>query len=186
LSDAVETSWSDALVNSAGDTKPYKFKVEEGMMFERRSLPLNLEPNAIFRAYTGIGGARGWLYMDWAWALRGWADKALGGVGIRRGRRNPDEILSGESLDFWRVEAVEKDRLMRLRAEMKIPGKAWLQFESIPQKDGKTLLTETAYFAPRGFWGFVYWYAMWPFHAFLFNGLIRRLASRAKMLARTY
>jgi uncharacterized protein YbjT (DUF2867 family) len=186
LSDAVETSWSDALVNSAGDTKPYKFKVEEGMMFERRSLPLNLAPNAVFRAYTGIGGARGWLYMDWAWALRGWADKALGGVGIRRGRRNPDEILSGESLDFWRVEAVEKDRLMRLRAEMKIPGKAWLQFESIPQKDGKTLLTETAYFAPRGFWGFVYWYAMWPFHAFLFNGLIRRLASRAKMLARAY
>jgi uncharacterized protein YbjT (DUF2867 family) len=186
LSDAVETSWSDALVNSAGDIKPYNFKVEEGMMLERRSLVLELEPNAVFRAYTGIGGSRGWLYMDWAWALRGWADKALGGVGIRRGRRNPDEVLSGESLDFWRVETVEKNRLMRLRAEMKIPGKAWLQFESLPQQDGKTLLTETAYFAPRGFWGFVYWYAMWPFHAFLFNGLIHQLASRAKMLARTY
>jgi uncharacterized protein YbjT (DUF2867 family) len=186
LSDAVETSWSDALVNSAGDIKPYNFKVEEGMMLERRSLVLELEPNAVFRAFTGIGGSRGWLYMDWAWALRGWADKALGGVGIRRGRRNPDEVLSGESLDFWRVETVEKDRLMRLRAEMKIPGKAWLQFESLPQQDGKTLLTETAYFAPRGFWGFVYWYAMWPFHAFLFNGLIHQLASRAKMLARAY
>ncbi len=186
MSDAVETSWSDALVNSAGDVKPYKFKVEEGMMLERRSLLLDLAPDPVFRAYTGIGGARGWLYMDWAWALRGWMDKAIGGVGIRRGRRNPDEILSGESLDFWRVETVEKDRLMRLRAEMKIPGKAWLQFESLPQKDGKTLLTETAYFAPRGFWGFVYWYAMWPFHAFLFDGLIRRLASRAKMLARAY
>ncbi len=74
---------------------------------------------------------------------------------------------------------------MRLRAEMKVPGKAWLQFESTAQSDGSTLLTETAYFAPRGFWGFLYWYAMWPFHAFLFDGLIRRLAGRARMLNRS-
>ncbi len=185
LSDVVETSWSDALVNSAGDVKPYKFAVEEGMMLERRTLALDVTPSAVFRAYTGVGGSRGWLYMDWAWAFRGWIDKALGGVGIRRGRRHPDEIRPGESLDFWRVEAVEEDRLMRLRAEMIVPGKAWLQFESAPQGDGKTLLTETAYFAPKGFWGFVYWYAMWPFHAFLFNGLIRRIAARARMLGRT-
>jgi uncharacterized protein YbjT (DUF2867 family) len=184
LSDLVESAWSDALVSSAGDTKPYKFAIEEGMMLERRTLTLDLPPAAIFRAYTGVGGTRGWLFMDWAWALRGWMDKALGGVGIRRGRRHPDEIRRGESLDFWRVEDVEPDRLMRLRAEMKVPGKAWLQFESIPQGDGRTLLIETAYYAPRGFFGFVYWYAMWPFHAFLFDGLIRRIASRARMLAR--
>jgi uncharacterized protein YbjT (DUF2867 family) len=183
LSDAVETSWSDALVNSAGDARPYHFAVEEGMMLERRTLVLDLPPGPIFRAYTGVGGERGWFFMDWAWALRGWADKAIGGVGIRRGRRNPDDIRAGESLDFWRVEAVEKNRLMRLRAEMKVPGKAWLQFESIPQNDGNTLLTETAYFAPRGFWGFIYWYAMWPFHAFLFDGLIGEIASRARLLA---
>jgi uncharacterized protein YbjT (DUF2867 family) len=183
LSDAVETSWSDALVNSAGDARPYHFAVEEGMMLERRTLVLDLPPGPIFRAYTGVGGERGWFFMDWAWAFRGWADKAIGGVGIRRGRRNPDDIRAGESLDFWRVEAVEKNRLMRLRAEMKVPGKAWLQFESIPQNDGRTLLTETAYFAPRGFWGFIYWYAMWPFHAFLFDGLIREIASRARLLA---
>ncbi len=186
LSDTVETSWSDALVNTAGDVKPYTFAVEEGMMFERRTLLLDLPADSVFRAYTGIGGTRGWLYMDWAWALRGWMDKLVGGVGIRRGRRHPDDIRAGESLDFWRVEAVEPNRLMRLRAEMKVPGKAWLQFESMPQEDGKTLFTEAAYFAPRGFWGFLYWYAMWPFHAFLFNGLIRRLASRAKMLTRTF
>jgi uncharacterized protein YbjT (DUF2867 family) len=184
LSDRVETSWSDALVNTAGDLKPYLFRVESGLMLERRTMLLNLPPDMVYRAYTGIGGTRGWLYMDWAWALRGWFDKLIGGVGIRRGRRNPDDIRAGESLDFWRVEAVEKDRLLRLRAEMKVPGKAWLQFESTPQ-DGKTLLTETAYYEPRGFWGFVYWYAMWPFHAFLFDGLIRRLAARARMLART-
>ena len=183
LSERVETSWSDALVNTAGDVKPYLFTVESGLMLEQRTKLVDVPPEAVYRAYTGIGGARGWFYMDWAWALRGWFDKAIGGVGIRRGRRHPDDIRAGESLDFWRVEAVEKNRLMRLRAEMKVPGKAWLQFESTPQ-DGKTLLTETAYYEPRGFWGFVYWYAMWPFHAFLFDGLIRRLAARARMLAR--
>jgi uncharacterized protein YndB with AHSA1/START domain len=154
------------------------------MMLERRTLLLDLPPQPVFRAYTGVGGSRGWFFMDWAWALRGWLDKAVGGVGIRRGRRHPDEIRAGESLDFWRVESVEQERLLRLRAEMKVPGKAWLQFESIRQPDGKTLLTETAYFAPRGLLGFLYWYAMWPFHAFLFDGLIRRIAARARLLAR--
>ncbi len=181
--DDVETSWSDALVTAMGDTKPYTFKVEEGMMMERRTLLLDLAADSVFRSYTGIGGQRGWLYMDWAWAIRGWMDKAIGGVGIRRGRRHPDEIYAGESLDFWRVESVEPNRSMLLRAEMKVPGLAWLQFESIPQENGKTLLTETAYYEPHGFWGFVYWYAMWPFHAFLFDGLIRRLAERARLLA---
>ncbi|MFH1183543.1 MAG: DUF2867 domain-containing protein [Chloroflexota bacterium] len=184
LSDVVETSWSDALVNSAGEAQPYKFAVEEGMMIERRSLVLDVPAAAIFRAYAGVGGARGWLFMDWAWAIRGWMDKAIGGVGIRRGRRHPDDVRSGESLDFWRVEAVEKDRLMRLRAEMRIPGKAWLQFESTPLPHGETLLIQTAYYAPRGLFGFIYWYAMWPFHAFLFDGLIRRIAARANLLVR--
>lgn len=185
LSDVVETSWSDALVNSAGDSRPYEFAVEEGMMVERRSLVLDVPASAAFRAYAGVGGTRGWLFMDWAWAIRGWLDKAIGGVGIRRGRRHPDDIRSGESLDFWRVEAVEKDQLMRLRAEMKIPGKAWLQFESTRLPQGETLLVQTAYYAPRGLFGFIYWYAMWPFHAFLFDGLIRQIAARARMLAKT-
>ena len=184
LSDVVETSWSDALVNSAGDTRPYDFAVEEGMMIERRSVVLDVPASAVFRAYTGIGGQRGWLFMDWAWAIRGWMDKAIGGVGIRRGRRHPDDIRAGECLDFWRVEAVEKDHLMRLRAEMKVPGKAWLQFESTTLPQGETLLVQTAYFAPRGLFGFLYWYAMWPFHAFLFDGLIRQVSARARMLAR--
>jgi uncharacterized protein YbjT (DUF2867 family) len=185
LSDAVETSWSDALVNSAGDARPYEFAVEEGMMVERRSLVLDLPASAVFRSFTGIGGARGWFFMDWAWAIRGWMDKAIGGVGIRRGRRHPDDIRAGEPLDFWRVEAVEKDHLLRLRAEMKVPGKAWLQFESTPLPGGGTQLVQTAYFAPRGLFGFLYWYAMWPFHSFLFDGLIRQIGARARMLATT-
>jgi uncharacterized protein YbjT (DUF2867 family) len=189
--DHVETSWSDALVTVAGDVKPYHFTVAEGMYVETRQMLLDLSPGDVFRSYAGIGGEHGWLYMDWAWGMRGWMDKAVGGVGLRRGRRHPDEIRAGESLDFWRVEEVEKDRLLRLRAEMKLPGKAWLQFESKPppegdRQDDKTLLTVTAYFAPHGLFGFLYWYAMWPFHKFIFDGLTRQIASRARLLAHAY
>ncbi|MDQ2692749.1 MAG: SDR family oxidoreductase [Chloroflexota bacterium] len=180
--DHVETSWSDALVTVAGHVTPYQWTMEEGMFIETRQRVLDLSPDPVFRSYAGIGGERGWLYMDWAWGIRGWLDKAIGGVGLRRGRRHPDEVRAGESLDFWRVEEVEKNRLLRLRAEMKLPGKAWLQFESQPQ-DGKTLLTVTAYFAPYGLFGFLYWYAMWPFHKFIFDGLANRIASRARVLA---
>ena len=190
-SDEVETSWADALVAGLGDVKPYVFTVEEGMFMERRQLLLELPAETVFRSYTGIGGARGWLYMDWAWALRGWMDKAIGGVGLRRGRRHPDEIRTGESLDFWRVEVVEKDRLMRLRAEMKVPGKAWLEFQSQLVSEGgiqdnKTLLTVTAYFEPYGLPGILYWYAMFPFHKFIFKGLTLGLASRAFALSHIY
>ncbi len=183
--DNVETSWSDALVTVAGDVKPYQWTMEEGMFIETRQKLLDLSSEDVFRSYSGVGGERGWLYMDWAWGMRGWLDKAVGGVGLRRGRRHPDEVRAGESLDFWRVEEVEKNRLLRLRAEMKLPGKAWLQFESQPQ-NGKTLLTVTAYFAPYGLLGLLYWYAMWPFHKFIFDGLASRIASRARVLAHIY
>jgi len=186
--DNVETSWADALVTEAGDVKPYVFTVEDGLFIERRQVVLDLPAETVFRSYTGIGGARGWMYMDWAWAIRGWMDKAIGGVGLRRGRRHPDEINTGEALDFWRVELVEKFRIMRLRAEMIVPGKAWLQFESTPleEEKGKTIFTVTAYFEPYGVPGFLYWYSMWPFHKFIFDGLARRLASRARVLGHAY
>ena len=183
--DNVETSWADALVTVAGDIKPYKFTVEDGMFIETRQALLDLDPETVFRSYMGIGGERGWLYMDWAWGMRGWLDKAVGGVGLRRGRRHPDDVHVGESLDFWRVEAVEPNQLLRLRAEMKLPGKAWLEFKSEPQ-DSKTLFTVTAFFAPHGLFGFLYWYAMWMPHRFIFDGLTRRIASRAKVLAHSY
>ena len=178
----VETSWSDALVTSAGDIKPYTFSVDEGMFIEHRQRLVDLPAEAVFRSYTGIGGQRGWLYMDWAWGMRGWLDKLVGGVGLRRGRRDPDDIRAGESLDFWRVELAKAPRQMRLQAEMKLPGKAWLEFQSIPQQNGQTLLTITAYFDPHGLFGFLYWYAMWPFHKFLFDGLTNKIAERAYAL----
>ncbi len=182
--DDVETSWSDALVTTVGDVRPYTFKIEEGMMIERRQALVDLPAEALFRAYCGLGGERGWLYMDWAWEVRGWLDKLVGGVGTRRGRRHPDELRPGEALDFWRVEAIEAPRLLRLRAEMKVPGKAWLEFESVPQEGEKTCFQITAYFAPRGLGGLIYWYLLWPFHKFIFDGLMRKIIERAKTIHR--
>ena len=183
--DDVETSWSDALVVSQGNIRPVTLTTSEGMMLERRRMLLDLPPAPVFCAYTGLGGERGWLYLNWTWQIRGWIDKLVGGVGLRRGRRHPDDIRVGEALDFWRVEAVEPDRLIRLRAEMKVPGKAWLEFQSVPQPEGKTLLTQTAYFAARGLAGFLYWYLLYPIHGFIFSGLIRKVAERARKLARS-
>jgi hypothetical protein len=166
----------------AGDDRPVKLSVVQGMLIERRSLKLDLPPEAAFRAVTGLGGARGWLYMNWTWEVRGWFDKLVGGVGLRRGRRDPDELRAGEALDFWRVEAVEAGRSLRLRAEMKVPGRAWLEFQSLPQPGGGTLLTQTAYFAPRGVAGLLYWYVLYPIHGFIFSGMIRKIGERAKAL----
>jgi len=180
--DAVETSWSDALVTTAGDVKPYTLTVEEGMMIERRQMLLDLPADLLFRTYTGLGGERGWLYLNWTWQVRGWMDKLVGGVGLRRGRRHPDDVRPGESLDFWRVEAMEPYRFIRLRAEMRVPGKAWLEFRSDPQPDGQTRLTQTAYFAAHGVLGFLYWYGLYPIHAFIFRGMIRKVAERARRL----
>jgi len=181
--DTVETSWSDALITSVGDTPQDKFHEQEGMLIDRRQVCIDLPPQLAFKAYTGLGGERGWLYLNWTWAIRGWFDKLIGGVGLRRGRRSTDELRVGDSLDFWRVEAIEPDRLLRLRAEMLLPGKAWLQFQSVPQPDGRTLLTQTAYFAPQGMGGYLYWYGLAPIHPFIFGGMIRRVAERALELA---
>jgi uncharacterized protein YbjT (DUF2867 family) len=180
--DAVETSWRDALVTVVGDDRPLKLSVVQGMLIERRSLKLDLPPEAVFRAYLGLGGERGWLYLNWTWQVRGWFDKLVGGVGLRRGRRHPDELRPGEALDFWRVEAVEPGRSLRLRAEMKVPGLAWLELQSLPQPSGGTLLTQTAYFAPRGVAGLLYWYLLYPIHGFIFSGMIRKIGERAKAL----
>jgi hypothetical protein len=123
------------------------------------------------------------MYADWAWSLRGAMDRLIGGVGLRRGRRHPDEIFVGEALDFWRVEAVQEDRLLRLRAEMKVPGAAWLEFEARPRGEGKTLLTQTAYFVPKGLSGLAYWYLLYPIHSLIFSGLIGEIAGRAESMA---
>jgi uncharacterized protein YbjT (DUF2867 family) len=174
-----ETRWADALWTSAGDERPVSFRSEEGLALERRRLTVRAPPAAVYRAFSGLGGERGWLYADWAWRLRGLLDRAVGGVGLRRGRRDPDDLRGGDTVDFWRVEAAEPPALLRLRAEMKLPGRAWLQFEARPAAEG-TQLVQTAFFEPRGLAGLVYWWSLYPVHQLIFSSLIARLGARAE------
>ena len=175
----VESAWSDALSTSQGDLAPVILKSEEGILIEHRQRIVSASAAQVFRIFTGVGGNRGWLYMNRAWKLRGFADRLIGGVGLRRGRRDPERLRVGDALDFWRVEAVEQDRLLRLRAEMKVPGMAWLQFQATPRPGGTTLLEQTAFFAPKGLAGILYWYALYPIHRLIFSGLIDRIGERA-------
>ena len=176
----VETSWADALVSSAPLVTPAQLTTHEGMIIEHRQHVVNASPGAVFRAFTGVGGENGWLYLNWAWHIRGIVDRLVGGVGLRRGRRR-EGVQVGDALDFWRVEAVEPGRLLRLRAEMKVPGVAWLQFKAEPLADGTTHLSQDAFFAPKGLFGILYWYLLYPIHRLIFSGMIRELALRAEM-----
>ncbi len=179
----VETAWSDALVTSQGDLPPVVLATIEGMILEKRQLIVTAPVHEVYRAFSGLGGKRGWLYMNWAWEIRGAMDRLVGGVGLRRGRREPDEVRVGDALDFWRVEAVEPDHLLRLRAEMKVPGRAWLQFQVQEQNNDQSLLSQTAFFAPKGLSGLLYWYLLYPLHSLIFSGMIRKVAERAEKLA---
>ena len=174
----VETRWSDALATSAGDLRPRVLTTREGKLIERRQALVSKPPDEVFAVVRAIGGRHGYGAWDWAWELRGAADRLVGGVGLRRGRRDPSDLRVGDALDFWRVEAVEPGRLLRLRAEMKVPGAAWLQFETLPRERG-TLLVQTAYFAPRGLPGLAYWYGLLPAHSRIFSGMIAALAAEA-------
>jgi uncharacterized protein YbjT (DUF2867 family) len=176
----IETIWSDALSTSQGDVPPVILTTQEGMVMEHRQSVVAASPSQVYQVFTGLGGKRGWLYMDWAWKIRGFFDWLIGGVGLRRGRRDPNGLRVGDALDFWRVEAVEPEKLLRLRAEMKVPGKAWLQFQVSRRDDGKSLLSQTAFFAPKGLLGWLYWYALYPIHGLIFSGMIARVAKHSQ------
>ena len=176
----VETAWSDALTSSQGSKMPVTLISSEGMIIERRQRAVAASADAVYRSFARLGGARGWLYMDWVWQLRGMVDRLCGGVGMRRGRRDPEDLRVGDPLDFWRVEMVEPGRAIRLRAEMRVPGRAWLEFKSLPQPDGQTLLSQTAFFEPKGLLGLLYWYALYPVHSLIFSGLIRQIARQTE------
>jgi len=175
----VETAWSDALTSSQGQTKPVALITSEGMIIERRQRTVAVASEVVYQSFAALGGGRGWLYLDWTWQLRGMIDRLCGGVGMRRGRRDPEDLRVGDALDFWRVEAVEPSRSIRLRAEMKVPGRAWLEFRSVDQPDGGTLLTQTAFFEPKGLLGLLYWYVLYPVHSLIFSGLIRKITESA-------
>ena len=150
------------------------------ILTDRQVVHASAPPDALFCEVCALGGDRGWLVGNWLWALRGCLDRIVGGVGMRRGRRHPTELRVGDVVDFWRGEAIEPSRLLRLRAEMRLPGDAWLEWliSPEPDRDG-ALLVQRAQFRPRGLFGRAYWYAVAPFHRVIFGLLARRLAQRA-------
>lgn len=171
----IETRWSGA----AGSAPAKRLEDHEGLVLDQRVAHVDASPERVFEAFTGLGGERGWPTWDFAWGLRGFVDRLLGGPGRRRGRRHPDELLPGEALDFWRVEDVRPGQRLRLRAEMRLPGRAWLQFDVEPEGGGARL-TQTALFAPLGLPGALYWYGLYPVHARIFGGMVRALRRSAQ------
>jgi hypothetical protein len=148
-------------------------------LVDSRARRVDVPPREAFRPVRRIGGRTGWYFGDWLWSVRGFLDRLVGGVGMSRGRRDPEELAMGDFVDCWRVEAVEADRLLRLRAEMKVPGRAWLQFEVEPEGNG-SVIRQTAIFHPRGVLGQAYWYALLPVHELVFSGMLGRIARAAE------
>jgi uncharacterized protein YbjT (DUF2867 family) len=169
------TRWSDA-----GQPRPGDAGSEFGArMIDTRVAHVPCPPAEAFAPIRRIGGRSGWYAADVLWELRGLIDQLFGGVGLRRGRRDPETVARGDTLDFWRVEAFEPDRLLRLAAEMRLPGRAWLQFEVTPDGRGGSRIRQTAEFDPMGASGRAYWYGLYPFHALIFRRMIRAIARQA-------
>ena len=172
------TRWSDA--RSSGGQPAARADARFGnRLVDARQVHVEADADRAFVPIATIGGTRGWYYATWLWRLRGAMDLLAGGVGMRRGRRDPNKVAVGETLDFWRVEAFEPGRRLRLAAEMKVPGRAWLEFEVVPDASG-AVIHQTAVFEPAGLFGLVYWYALVPVHFLIFGGLLRAIARRAE------
>jgi hypothetical protein len=166
-----------------GDLPPVYLTEEQGVLIERRRRVVRATPDSVYKVFAGIGGKRGWPAYDFLWHVRGILDRMVGGVGIRRGRRDPNELREGEALDFWRVESVTPGRSILLRAEMKLPGRGWLQFDANPLEQGtQTELVQTAYFAPKGLFGYAYWYGSYPLHAVIFSKMVENLGRQAEQV----
>lgn len=174
---SIVSSWKDALNRGYLETGFMdQVKVpQNGTLEYKVKMPFERDPKEVFENIWGIGGNRGWYYLNWLWNLRGFLDKLLGGVGTRRGRTNHLNLQAGDVLDFWRVLLADKsNKRLLLFAEMKVPGEAWLEFKIVEHHD-QVFLSQIATFRPSGLWGRAYWYAMFPFHFFLFKGMAREI-----------
>jgi len=174
----IETSWS-----MAGPIPGDPDWAGGAVYRDEREMPIDAPDWAVFQAVCRVGGGHGWYAADWLWKVRGWMDLIVGGPGLRRGRRNPDTVEFGEALDFWRVVGIEHDRRLSLRAEMKLPGEALLEFRITHEDDGHCVLKQDARFIPRGLFGLLYWYAVVPFHAVVFKGMLNGIRREALQIA---
>lgn len=179
----VETRWSGASTPGApSEPLPTDPDWSGGSVYtDERERHTQATPERLWEVVEGIGGERGWYSFPLAWAIRGWLDRLVGGVGLRRGRRDPHRLHVGEALDFWRVEEVERGSLLRLRAEMKVPGKAWLELRVAGNGGHGSTYRQRAVFVPKGLAGHLYWAVVWPFHGVVFGGMMRNIANEAEL-----
>lgn len=178
----VETRWSGAVwADAPSDPLPTDPEWAGGSLYvDERTGVVEADRDELWRVIEGIGGDRGWYSFPLAWAVRGWLDRLVGGVGLRRGRRDPDRLYVGEALDFWRVEEIREGELLRLRAEMRLPGLAWLELRADTDDRGRTRFRLRALFHPRGLPGHLYWWSVAPFHGVVFGGMARNVARTAE------
>ena len=175
----VYSRWSDAGGGMDFLEKEFKNETSDALLLDRQILPLNdVAKEEVYRTFCSVGGEEGWFGYNWLWEIRGVMDKMIGGAGLNRGRRDSHNLRVGESVDFWRVEDLKKNERLLLRAQMIVPGKAWLEFKIKEDK-----LIQTAYFYPKGLIGRLYWYALIPIHYFVFKDMIRSIMEKAKKLA---
>ncbi|MFC9926920.1 SDR family oxidoreductase [Streptomyces sp. NPDC127190] len=181
----VATRWSSASTPHApSDPLPTDPGWAGGSLYaDDRERTVAASPQVLWQVVEGIGGENGWYSAPLAWSLRGWLDSLVGGVGLRRGRRDANRLRVGDSLDFWRVEEIEPGRLLRLRAEMRLPGLAWLEMTVGRDPQGRTVYRQRALFHPHGLAGHAYWWGVAPFHAAVFGGMLRNIAAAAESAA---
>ena len=148
-------------------------------VLDSRTVDVSVPPPQAFAPIRRIGGDQGWYCANFLWTIRGWIDLLFGGVGKRRARRDPEQVRVGDVLDWWRVEQFEPDHRLKLAAEMKVPGRAWLEFVVEPTETGSTI-RQTALFDPVGLFGLIYWYSLFPIHVVIFGGMLREIARRAE------
>ena len=171
------SSWKDALYNKDLDQNFLNNSEVpvHGCLFDKRQYVFSRDADSVLQNIWEIGGDRGWYYGNFLWKIRGYLDKLVGGVGLRRGRRSPVDLKPGDALDFWRVLIADKiNKRLLLYAEMKLPGEAWLEFR-INKKEGRHVLLQNATFRPLGLWGRIYWYSVLPFHGFIFRGMAKKI-----------
>jgi hypothetical protein len=175
----IPTRWSGAHRGEVPRPLEEATLPERGLLKDEQVVTTRAAAPALGAALARIGGEAGWYYADWLWEVRGAIDRALGGMGLRRGRRHPEQVSVGDAIDFWRVEDFGPDRML-LRAEMKVPGRAWLGFRVRDNEDGTRALVQTAYYLPGSFWGRLYWYTLAPIHFFVFAGMARGIVRWAE------
>lgn len=176
--DFAETRWSDALSSSRGITTWAGVRFGNRIV-DSRSVSVSVGPGQAFRPIRMIGGEQGWYFANFLWTIRGWIDLLCGGIGRRRSRRDPNDLQIGDVVDWWRVEDYKPNARLRLAAEMKVPGRAWLEFTVEPSEQG-SVIRQSAIFDPIGFLGLAYWYGIYPLHAIIFRGMLRRIAKEAE------